>query len=236
MRSPHKTVFSSHPYLSLDNQGHRCTVELTRPKHYLGRDPQRADLHLPADWLVVSGCQALICQQGDDYVIYDGDGDRPSSNGLFINHRRLTPKIGHRLRSGDTLQVGQNPQNWVLITFNSGHSSVTAPVTQKSVQLRGQNISLGRDAQCDLVLASPTVSRTHAIVTPQAGQYILQDRSTNGIFLNGQRVNGAAVLPQGGKIRIGPYTIVRQGDRLVLADQGESIRLDAQGLVRTVGV
>lgn len=97
MFPPTKTVFSAQPYLTLDNQGQVLTLALTLGEHRVGRDPQRADLRVPPDWLVMSGCQALLRRQGNDYLIYDGDGQRPSSNGLFLNHHRLTPQTGHRL-------------------------------------------------------------------------------------------------------------------------------------------
>jgi ABC-type multidrug transport system ATPase subunit len=54
------------------------------------------------------------------------------------------------------------------------------------------------------------------------------------VFVNGQRVNGSLLLSDGATIRIGPYTLIVRGDELVLADQGEHIRLDAYNLEREV--
>jgi ABC transport system ATP-binding/permease protein len=82
------------------------------------------------------------------------------------------------------------------------------------------------------VLDAPTISRRHATIDTDAqGRYILRDYSTNGVFVNGQRVNTSMVLPINSTIRISPFTLVLHDHELQLVDQGNQIRLDACNLV-----
>ncbi|GEM_PF-3574393 len=53
-----------------------------------------------------------------------------------------------------------------------------------------KTFNIGRDATCQIHLPSPLVSRTHADVSFENGQWILHDRnSTNGIWVNGARTS-----------------------------------------------
>jgi pSer/pThr/pTyr-binding forkhead associated (FHA) protein len=69
--------------------------------------------------------------------------------------------------------------------------------------------AIGRHSSCELVLRKDDVSRRHAEVFFEGGEYRLRDLgSTNGTFLNGQRVEGSAALGAGDKIEIGSSIIV----------------------------
>ena len=67
---------------------------------------------------------------------------------------------------------------------------------------------VGRSLSADVRFDDPTVSRRHALVyrEPGAGARILDDRSLNGIFLNGDRVD-LAELADGDEIAIGRFTL-----------------------------
>jgi ABC transport system ATP-binding/permease protein len=235
-RSTKATVISKNPYIILDKQGDRISRDLIRPLHKLGRDPEQVDLIVPEDWAVISRVQACFRKVDNDYYIYDGDGNNPSTNRLFINNSIITPKEGYRLQHGDEIRVGQNPKSWVIVTyFNTDNSQIINQPNQRFISLKNRSVTLGRDPSANLYLDAPTISRRHAAIdTDNQGRYILTDYSTNGIFVNGQKVTGSAVLSPGATIRIGPYTLTLQGDELVVVDRGENIRLDAENLVRVV--
>ncbi|MBD1943326.1 FHA domain-containing protein, partial [Coleofasciculus sp. FACHB-712] len=100
-QSGQRTVISTNPYLVLNNQGQILPpLEMTADRHILGRDRAFADLIVPDDWRVISACQAVLHRDGDDYYIYDGDGRKPSTNKLFVDHRLITPTEGYRLENG----------------------------------------------------------------------------------------------------------------------------------------
>ena len=51
---------------------------------------------------------------------------------------------------------------------------------------------LGRSPSADVTLDDPTVSRRHALIVQRDGAYVLlDDRSMNGTWLNGERVREA---------------------------------------------
>ena len=64
---------------------------------------------------------------------------------------------------------------------------------------------IGRSLTADIRLDDPTVSRRHALICRQRdGVRVLDDRSLNGIFLNGERTEWAQ-LHDGDELMIGRY-------------------------------
>jgi pSer/pThr/pTyr-binding forkhead associated (FHA) protein len=64
-------------------------------------------------------------------------------------------------------------------------------------------IYLGREQDNDIVIALPSVSRQHAIISLSKGEYRIQDNnSMNGVFVNGQKVANA-VICKNDKITLG---------------------------------
>jgi hypothetical protein len=53
---------------------------------------------------------------------------------------------------------------------------------------------VGRDSDCDIFLVDPSVSRNHAVLETIDGELIVRDAgSTNGTFVNGERVQSATL-------------------------------------------
>jgi FHA domain-containing protein len=65
---------------------------------------------------------------------------------------------------------------------------------------------IGRSATADIRLDDPTVSRRHALIVSEPGKSlrILDDRSLNGVFLNGEVVDWARI-GDGDELTIGRY-------------------------------
>jgi hypothetical protein len=67
---------------------------------------------------------------------------------------------------------------------------------------------LGRSRDNDVVIDDPNVSRHHAEVRPSGGSWIVNDLgSTNGIKVNGRRVNGPQSLKGGDVIELGTSSV-----------------------------
>ncbi|MDH7487269.1 MAG: FHA domain-containing protein [Anaerolineae bacterium] len=70
--------------------------------------------------------------------------------------------------------------------------------------LTAPTFTLGRAPDCDLIIADRRVSRRHAEIYRQEEGFILRDLdSTNGTWLNGQRLSAPALLQDGDIIAIG---------------------------------
>jgi hypothetical protein len=63
---------------------------------------------------------------------------------------------------------------------------------------------IGRSRDCDVVLSDQNVSRRHAEVRPSGGSWIVKDLgSTNGVKVNGRRIQGPQSLKRGDTIQLG---------------------------------
>jgi predicted component of type VI protein secretion system len=80
----------------------------------------------------------------------------------------------------------------------------TGPTPGKSFTLSKQELIIGRDTSADIVINVAEVSRRHARLRLESGGYILEDLgSTNGTFINGQRLTGPHYLRPGEIIQLG---------------------------------
>ncbi len=81
------------------------------------------------------------------------------------------------------------------------------------VELEGDELTLGRSPDCDVVLEANGVSRNHARLAVSGSRVTIEDLgSSNGTFVNGERVERRA-LRDGDTIGLGPaVTLDFQGD------------------------
>ena len=76
-------------------------------------------------------------------------------------------------------------------------------VDGKEYAVADAGLVFGRDASCDVVVAQNEVSRRHAEIVPGEQGYMLRDTSANGVYVNGERVQGSAKLARADIVRIG---------------------------------
>ena len=78
------------------------------------------------------------------------------------------------------------------------------PQPNQTYDLNKDIITLGRDITNDIVINDPEVSRHHMRMTRGAGGHTIEDLgSTNGTFVNGQRLTGPRPLRPGDMIGLG---------------------------------
>lgn len=73
---------------------------------------------------------------------------------------------------------------------------------------------IGREAGCDIVVPNKDVSRRHAEIFASPQGYVLVDSSTNGTFVNAERVEAQRVLARADVIRIGDHEFRFYADRV----------------------
>lgn len=80
----------------------------------------------------------------------------------------------------------------------------SGPTPGKTFPLDGDVLTIGREAGNNIVINDAEVSRKHCQFVFQGGKYILTDLgSTNGTFINGQRLTGQHILQSGEVISLG---------------------------------
>src|SRR5881396_892118 len=69
--------------------------------------------------------------------------------------------------------------------------------------ITGASLVFGREAGCDVVVPGKDVSRRHAEIVQTPKGYLLVDSSTNGSFVNDERVEGQRLLARGDVLKLG---------------------------------
>src|SRR5712691_7987 len=95
------------------------------------------------------------------------------------SHRSFEPTIPSRFREALDSQRGDEP-------------------AQVIVAIRGAAMELGRDPQSDCVLDYPMVSWRHARITRDGASLFVEDlKSSNGTFVNGERIRERTAVKPG---------------------------------------
>jgi pSer/pThr/pTyr-binding forkhead associated (FHA) protein len=95
------------------------------------------------------------------------------------------------------------------------------PQPNQIYELSKDVISLGRDITNDIVVNDPEVSRHHCRLTRGGGGYTMEDLgSTNGTFVNGQRLSGARPLNSGDLVGLGETVTLAYESSVLAPDLG----------------
>jgi FHA domain-containing protein len=109
-------------------------------------------------------------------------GGRPDRT-VLISERDIVPVTG-----------------WLIVTSGDKKG--------ERFDIRGNEVNLGRGAECEVVLDNDTVSKSHAKIRNEDGKYILYDlASRNGTFLNDKKISKAQ-LRDGDEIALGELKMV----------------------------
>jgi hypothetical protein len=107
-----------------------------------------------------------------------------------------------------------DPEQWLggvreSITQPGKYLAMFADGRSRVIELSDGWSRIGRSRTADIRLDDPTVSRRHAVVvrTPEGDLRVLDDRSMNGIHVNGEPVEWSS-LTDGDQLQIGRYTLV----------------------------
>jgi len=205
-------------------------VPLEKPLVAIGRR-QDNDIVVPPPY--VSGYHGQLELRGQTWHYKD----LGSTNGTFVNGRRTQETD---LQDGDILRIGDTEGNSVSLTFRAaGEAGAPAagPIRIGVTALGMEaTLTIGRDPQADVPLDSPIVSWRHARLTRTPQGHTLTDLgSTNGTFVNGQRLTGPQPLRQGDVVQIGPFKLVYEATGFQQYATTGGVRLDGVDLVREVG-
>jgi pilus assembly protein CpaF len=75
--------------------------------------------------------------------------------------------------------------------------------------LEGDQLIIGRDSSNSIAINDAEISRKHSRLSFQGGKYVIEDLgSTNGTFVNGQRLAGPVVLKPGDVVSLGEQIVL----------------------------
>lgn len=153
------------------------------------------------------------------------------TNPVFFSGRIVQNLVA--LRHGDLLRIGSDdPGLMVTIEFQTESTAIETPPIQFG---ENNQVQIGRDPANDVVLTSPTVSRFHAIIERVGQRFRAKDLgSSNGTFVNDQRIEGETWLKAGDSIRVGPNKFVLGEDQLNQVESANGMRVEILGLNKWV--
>jgi pSer/pThr/pTyr-binding forkhead associated (FHA) protein len=89
------------------------------------------------------------------------------------------------------------------ITIGNTGGRIVSLTDGREYVITGASLVFGREAGCDVVVPGKDVSRRHAEIVQTPKGYLLVDSSTNGTFVNEERVAGQRILARADVIRLG---------------------------------
>lgn len=119
-----------------------------------------------------------------------------ATNGYWLRHGRPPPRkrmVPDMLEATvlDSATIASGNEKTLATAIGSTHSIsfVTVDSPDKPIVFENQDeISMGRSSGSDLTLDIPAISRTHAKMEYHDGAFFLEDRSSNGTFVNGKKM------------------------------------------------
>jgi hypothetical protein len=117
------------------------------------------------------------------------------------------------LRNIAVTQPAAKPTDWLdgvreSIAEPGKYLALFADGRTRVIELSAGWSRIGRSGSADIRLDDPTVSRRHAVIvqTPEGELRVLDDRSMNGIRVNGEPVDWSP-LADGDELQIGRYSL-----------------------------
>lgn len=120
---------------------------------------------------------------------------------VLVNRVRLGDEPTPVLR-GDKIQIG--PHELLVVDPDSpGDGRLVSLTDGREYGIGTDPLVIGRDAACDVVVGGSDVSRRHSEVRRSSSGWIVVDASSNGTFVNGERVHGERLLARDDVVRVG---------------------------------
>jgi pSer/pThr/pTyr-binding forkhead associated (FHA) protein len=99
---------------------------------------------------------------------------------------------------------------------DKGPSYLVYEFERRAYPLSTNRFTIGRDATSDIIVREPAVSRSHAEVTLENGDYMLRSVGATGTMLNGASLGESARLEDGDTIGVGSMEFTFRRGRLPL--------------------
>lgn len=182
----------------------------------IGRKSVRVQADLVLDSTVVSRKHGEITWRGDGYYYRDLD----SSNGTYINEKYYGGEATggrkeKKLEYGDVIRIGDFVLLFITDDIGAGEWKIQ-PLTRDIEELNIGRRPAGAEG---IALGDRLISRNHAsFFRGRDGWAIIDHDSTNGVWLNNNRLRQPLYLNLLDVVRIGRCNFIFLGDRMMYQD------------------
>ncbi len=205
------------------------TYMLNAPVLQIGRLSSNCTCDIALDSRIVSRTHGEICQVNGKYYYRD----LGSTNGTYVNRTYLgnkapDGKVSTPLNDGDVISfdiytaAGHHPER-VFALFTLCDCS---DYTWRTVDLDPSiaEICVGRSEESGFMVDNEMFSERHAsFFAAKGGWAIIDHQSTNGVFLNGERLGEPKYITEYDTIRIVDTYFLFMGNQLIVSETGKPI-------------
>ena len=138
------------------------------------------------------------------FFVHPGQGTDPDETAQGRVPALAAP-VGSEADADGATMVAKPTDSWSLVVVET---TPAGPLAGHVVKLDKLPLVLGRLAPSDLLLPSGEVSRRHCRIDRAGRAAVVTDMgSTNGTFLDDQRIDAPSELRPGSSLRIGPFVM-----------------------------
>lgn len=210
-------------------------MNFRKDRIYFGRDSEHCDIVI--DCPAISRIHGKIKLENGQLWL----GDVGSTNGMYLYQDRkyikMQPQRYYRKNSGDLIirmesrQGGRERNTVVLVFTNSNSRSVW-----RKQPIDGTEITVGRDPRNTVVMESPGFSRKHALIRRYEDHYVIFDnQSMNGVYVNGERIQGNRTFRETDIIQIAGALFFVMGGCLMYQSASNGVSLRLENITKVVG-
>ena len=199
----------------------------------MGRKDQRNDIVVSDGF--ISGNHGVFIRQNGRYYYRDTgslNGSRVTSGPEEKILKDTAEEV--ELRNNSIIRIGSrnNPDRMVLILF----TYMGGQILMERTELRKDQTLIGRSGNNDIVLRHPSVSRIHAVILKQNGQYFIRDnKSMNGVIVNGVPMVRERLLKDKDVIEISGFQLIFSGNCIYYRKAVNGISISTQNVTKWVG-
>ena len=196
--------------------------------HGSGQGVPHNDIVIESDITFVSRAQCLFQFVNGDWHMADNN----SKNGIIFQNRKIS---SCKMHDGDKFYIGEQAERRMLLMYSVKKEEEREPVEGLPLKPSGTFV-IGRDADCDMCIVHPMISRRHCIITGENGKYFITDNhSTNGVLVNGNPLKKPTRIREMDKIFIGGIRLFFSGGYLYFSEPDEGISVSAEHVSKKVG-
>ena len=180
---------------------------------------------------IVSSYHGYFLLDENSISIYDNK----SKNGIFINNILLFDNC--KIGNNDTIKIDNIMEPLdvgVLMVLNSDENIDD----WKSLDISNKNeILIGRNSKCDIVLDRVAVSSKHARIEKRENKYFLGSFDKNsGIILDNNILSEEVVLREKDVFIINDIKLIYSSDKIIYQTKEQGVKLEAIDIVKTVKI